>query len=584
MKKVAVIVQSKDARDTMGHLRSLGVVHLEHQQAPTGKDVTVINDDIALVEQVVNILSAEEFSVKFPMEIEKQYKDWKLISHHIIDLSKRFNQLKEYSITLKNKISYWQEWGDFNPETITALAKKEIFVRLYDIPKREIKKLPSDCIVKVVSTIRGVSHSVIISRRKIQILFREITLPNLGLDKMRQRLSEDSKAMDLIRTEACKHGCYLETLQQIKRSLEKDLEFQQALNGMGQSKNIAYLTGFVPYDAVDLLQEISERKKWGLMINDPGDEDIVPTLIRNPKWVSIISPIFKVIEIVPGYRELDISLWFLVFLSVFFGMLIGDAAYGLIFFMLTFWAQRKWGRRIKERSVFILLYLFSLCAIGWGVLSGTFFGQEWLPGFVKPIIPALRNDKSVQALCFFIGALHLSIGHLWRFIVKLPSFMALAEAGWIVILWGFFLLAKDFILGETWWPIWLWFVITGSILVILFTSFKKNIFKGIGVGFGNLLLNIVNSFTDVVSYIRLFAVGLATVAVADSFNKMAMEVGFGSVAAGALAVFVLFLGHTLNIILGPMSVLVHGVRLNVLEFCNHIDIKWSGFAYKPLRQ
>jgi V/A-type H+-transporting ATPase subunit I len=124
----------------------------------------------------------------------------------------------------------------------------------------------------------------------------------------------------------------------------------------------------------------------------------------------------------------------------------------------------------------------------------------------------------------------------------------------------------------------------GSILVILFTDPQKNILKGIGSGLQNFLLSVVNSFTDVVSYVRLFAVGLAGVAVADSFNSMAMDSGFGSISSGLVAAAILIIGHSLNIVLGPMSVLVHGVRLNVLEFCSHIDIKWSGFEYKPLKE
>ena len=97
-------------------------------------------------------------------------------------------------------------------------------------------------------------------------------------------------------------------------------------------------------------------------------------------------------------------------------------------------------------------------------------------------------------------------------------------------------------------------------------------------------MNLVNSFTDLVSYIRLFAVGLATVAVADAFNKMAMDIGYSGVIQGAITSLILLLGHTLNVLLGPMSILVHGVRLNVLEFCSHLDITWSGFSYKPLRR
>ena len=139
------------------------------------------------------------------------------------------------------------------------------------------------------------------------------------------------------------------------------------------------------------------------------------------------------------------------------------------------------------------------------------------------------------------------------------------------------------ILGEVFPAFAKWLFISGSLCVVFFTSPDKNILKGIGSGFGALLLNIVNSFTDVVSYIRLFAVGLAGVAIADAFNNMAMEVGRGNIFTAALAVFIVFIGQALNVILGPIAVLVHGVRLNVLEFCNHLDIKWNGFPYKPLK-
>ncbi len=129
-----------------------------------------------------------------------------------------------------------------------------------------------------------------------------------------------------------------------------------------------------------------------------------------------------------------------------------------------------------------------------------------------------------------------------------------------------------------------WLLIFGAALVLFFTNPRRNVVKGIGAGLGNLLLNLVNSFTDVVSYVRLFAVGLATVAIADGFNRMAMEIGFNNIFAALGMALILLVGLLINVILAPLSVLVHGVRLNVLEFCNHADIKWSGFAYKPLRK
>jgi V/A-type H+-transporting ATPase subunit I len=117
---------------------------------------------------------------------------------------------------------------------------------------------------------------------------------------------------------------------------------------------------------------------------------------------------------------------------------------------------------------------------------------------------------------------------------------------------------------------------------LFFTSPQKNILKTIGEGLGAIALSLVNNFTDVVSYIRLFAVGLAGVAIADAFNFMA----YGVIKKGEpltiiIAVLIIICGNALNIILGPMSILVHGVRLNVLEFCGHANVTWSGFVYKP---
>ena len=178
--------------------------------------------------------------------------------------------------------------------------------------------------------------------------------------------------------------------------------------------------------------------------------------------------------------------------------------------------------------------------------------------------------------------MHLSLAHGWRAVLKAPALIALAEVGWICVIWAVFFLAKNLILGDVFPGFANWLIITGLVLVLFFTSPQKNILKTIGEGLGTIALSLVNNFTDVVSYIRLFAVGLAGVAIADAFNAMAAGVfKKGDILTIIAAALIVIFGHALNIILGPMSILVHGVRLNVLEFCSHISVTWSGFNYKP---
>lgn len=584
MKKAVIIAQSKDAEAAVKKLRSLGVVHVEHIQEPKSKDISAIHEDIAIIDEAFGILSGFAHKKEGEQPHPGKHPDFRGLSRHIIDLYKRLSQLREHSRHLENSIEQYSAWGDFEPQKISFLAEKNIFVRLYQIPQSQIKGLPVNVIVKIVSISKGFANAVVVSQEKTGMPFKEIVLPKASLKDMRGRKARDAQIIRQIEEDIAGHARYMDFLLDAKRLLEKDLRFHKAVKGMGSAGGISYLAGYIPHDSAGLLSGAAKKESWGIIIDNPSGEDNVPTFIRNPKWVSLISPLFKVLEIVPGYNELDISLWFLVFFSIFFGILIGDAGYGSLFLGLTAFAHAKFGKRLKDVSMFTLFYILSSCAVIWGVLSGTFFGQEWLPRWIRPLMPALRDDKTVQTICFFLGALHLSIAHIWRAILKAPSLAALADIGWVNIIWASFYIAKTLILGEALPGFVKFFLIAGPALVILFSAPNKNILKGVGEGLGNFLLSVMNCFTDVVSYIRLFAVGLATVAVADSFNKMAMGIGFGNIFAGVATVIVLILGHALNTVLGPMSVLVHGVRLNVLEFCGHADVKWSGFSYKPLKE
>jgi V/A-type H+-transporting ATPase subunit I len=364
--------------------------------------------------------------------------------------------------------------------------------------------------------------------------------------------------------------------------LEKKLEFQQALAGMGRQGQLIYLAGYLPHDAVAEVTRAAQAQRWGISIQDPSEEDAVPTFLRIPRWAQKIKPVMALLGIVPGYRELDVSAVFLVFFSIFFGILIGDAGYGAAYVLLTFWAQKKIKAGPATAHIFPLLYLLSSCAILWGILTGSFFGQAWLVKYgIRPLVPRLNDPNNMQTFCFFLGAFHLSIAHAWRTILKLPALSALADVGWICVLWAAFFLARMLLLGATLPGYVQWLIVAGIGLVIFFTHPQRNLLKTVLEGLGTIALSLMNNFTDVVSYVRLFAVGMAGVAIAETTNSMAA--GLNGVLFGAASVLIVLIGHGLNIVLGPMSVLVHGVRLNVLEFSGHAGVSWSGTEYQPLK-
>lgn len=581
MKKVTFIVVDRDARIAVERIRKEGVLHVEHHRAPYSDDILRLQEDSALVTsalQVMRFFAQEPQAKQAP---EKPEADWRTRARHILDLGKRAEQLEAYGRTLQGSINQWCHWGDFDPRLVDRLRAKGVRVKLYQLPVKQVAEFPSSVTVRVIKTVGGLAYCVALSLSDFQGPAKEIPLPAQGCAEMRARLQKDTRALQAIRDEIrSSQGWYFD-LRAAQALLEKQVIFRQALAGMGKRGALTYLTGYVPAESIEQIRSLSRTEGWALYVQDPGSDDAVPTLLRNPRWVDIISPVFRLLEIIPGYAEFDISPLFLLFLGLFFGMIIGDAGYGAVYFLLTLLLHRKFARKAGDTRVFYLLYLFSSFAIFWGLLTGTVFGQEWyLKAGLHPLIPVLNDTKFIQAFCFFLGAFHLTLAQGWQGIRKLPSLVALADAGWICVLWSAFFIAKMLILDDPL-PPWVKILaIAGVTLVVLFTNPSRNPLKTVGSGLGAVALNLMNNFTDVVSYVRLFAVGLAGVAIADTVNSLAA--GFGSSNAVVAGVIV-FIGHTINIVLGPMSVLVHGIRLNVLEFSGHAGLSWSGVAYRPLK-
>jgi len=579
MKKVFLILRKKDVVDALNCLRDLATVHVEHQEPLKGYQINEFREEDEALTEALRPLNERALNTR-----QEICQDWREPVNQILQLLAEIERYQEAIRMREFLIALWEPWGDFQPQDFERLASNGMFVHLYKMKKGDKDHLPEGAICQTVFTKGGEDYCVVILKSDETLPLERIKPLEMSISQMCSLNDEDRDKIRKAEKIIDDNYKYRDFLMKTVDHSREMLNIEEVATGMQKGDQLHVLKGFAPHDHCKQLQTYAQQQGWGLLIEDPKDDDHVPTYLRNPKWIELIRPVIQFVDLLPGYREVDVSLIFLIFFSIFFGMLVGDAAYGLIFMGITFTVHMKVGKKFKEKTFFYLMYMLSTMAIIWGVLTGTFFGQIWLTDKIQPVVPWLTDMNHIIFLCFIIAAVHLSIAHIWQIILRFPAYQFLAQIGWLSIVWVMFFAANMFVLNTPFPAFALPMLIAGGILVVFFTKPNKNPFKAIGPGLANFLMNFINSFADVVSYIRLFAVGLATVAIADAFNEIATGVGFNSIFAGVGASLILIVGHSLNMILAGLAVLVHGIRLNVLEFPGHLNLEWGGISYKPFKK
>lgn len=600
MRKAAILIPEKDVSRGLETLRRLGMVHVEAQpETRSDSSLREIEQEMTGIQEALKILPVSS-NDELPERVSQ--KEVKEIRRRVADLAEERERLREEIAELSEEVDSWEPWGDFDPEEVRYLREKGLSCRLLVIRGRDFKggaiDLPH---LYVLNKRRGHYYSVYLGGKDLPASpgIREIRLPKWSPGKMKQRLHRDRNRLKTLEDEL---GDLAERSARLKAGLEAwkgEYRYRELLEGTEQEEGIACLQGYICLRDTGTLKKAAARNHWGLLIRIPGPEDPVPTLVENPRWLRMIRPVFKLLGTLPGYREFDISPLFLLFLLLFFAMIVGDAGYGLVFAALGWVLVRNSGEQGEKRDAGRLLVTMGLATVAWGTVTGTWFGCREIGGF--PVLGWFRiealssfnpaGSEIIKKMTFIIGTIHLSLARIQRFIREFPDRRCVAQLGWWGVVVGLYFLVLNIVLNPQQYPllpVHLALIGSGMLLVVLFEKQRPE--RGFGGGVFRGLLSLpltfldgVSAFSDIISYIRLFAVGLATVEIARSFNRMASDTAEG-LAGLILAVLILLVGHSLNIAMSGLSVIVHGVRLKMLEFSSHLGMEWKGWEYRPFRE
>ncbi len=589
MKKTALICLLSDKEAALDKLQELGIMHTEMTQLVESRERPALEQLTGKVDNIIGMLQSlgdGKKKAECKLSGKEVYEKASELAAKRAEIEKQLDKLQRDQDSLN-------PWGDFSRKLLTDLRSKGVNVYLCSGTKEDIGKLPEGTVYEVIRAGKNRIYFAVISETELDegALPLAVLPDDISLKQAEDEIEKCRKNLEDIRKELIGLETGLPQLREYKEEIDEELDFFRVRDGMGGEGVFAYIKGFVPVPEIDKLTASAKEHGWALLIQDPTHDDPPPTLIKTPKIFNIAKPIFNFIGIAPGYYENDVSVVFLIFFTIFFGMIVGDAAYGVIFLILSLICKWVFRKNKAARLPINLFIVLSVTTIVWGALTGTFFGlpqntiPDFMQGFNKLSNPDIK-DKNIQFLCFLIAAIHLSFARTWKGILQW-NWRSPGQLGWAIIIWGNFLLATKLIVFPEWTiptPVFLWIYGVALFLILVFYVDWKNVGMVL-----NFPFSLMGSFVDVLSYIRLFAVGLSSFYIANSFNKMGSMVikgQSGLALAGLIIVMVLIvlIGHFLNILLALMGVLVHGIRLNTLEFSNHMELEWAGVTYKPFKK
>ncbi len=528
-----------------------------------------------------------DVSEKIPNEPEKLLKKIETDSGKILEKIKAIEEGKKELEKIENPLRFISALK-IKPETLGALENVFVFKGYYDGDfEAELGKITKEYELKK-GTLDKTQIFVLFVAKDLadkvrEILnshsYQEIQVPE-GLGGMsyedllgKKKVLDDKEAR--LREQIAKlqkgKGQFLVSYENF---LTRENEKAEAPLRFGETENTFMVEGFVPVNKYEKVsQKLAEKLGKKIHIEKSGEEvDFAPTMLEHSGAVGSFQ-FFLDLYSLPFYKELDPT--FLIFLTfpLFFGFMLGDIGYGVVTTILFLAIKLKTKSNVLK-GLMNAMILASIASIGFGFVFGEFFGGSYFG--LKPLIHREHDIDLMILITLFVGIVHMNIGYLFGFInIKKAHGLkhALEEKGaWIIVEVGIILLLF-------------------KMLNIVYTTMPYQVYVGLGLlGVGAAIMiatgraievmELASVMSNLLSYTRLFALGLASVALALIVNEFATAF----IEKGGLmvipAILILIGGHTLNVAIGIIGGFLQALRLHYVEFFTKF-YKGGGKRYNP---
>ena len=512
---------------------------------------------------------------------------------------------------LQKLLEEWTPWGDFSVETLTKLAEAGVVLRYFVAQgttyDKSIEEWMQNYNISLISKEGGMARFVVLGdgEQEVNIDAQELKAPQISVADACKAMNAAEKKIEaaekllaacaLSRSEVASELAVLKTrLQNVRIAATAERAADDVL---------MVLEGWAEEATCEKVDALLEQMPEVVYLKaKPVEEDDTPVKLKNNRFARLFELIGGMYAL-PKYGTLDLTPFFGPFYMLFFAICLNDAGYGALLLAAGLALYFKGGEKLKKAS--LLTIVCGTATTLFGFYSGSLFGMS-IPALMgyeagEPT-PFLDFQNDFFSIALAIGVLQIMFGMAINIVMKIRLFgllSALPLTGWFLVLLSGVLAAGLPMMNEAWTiPFFTtssvaFYVAAGVGLALMLLFNGKNPILSILSGLWDTYNNITGLLSDVLSYIRLFAIGLSGGVLAQVFNQLALgltglDAGVESFTFGTIfqilgATAILFVGHGINLFMSAISSFVHPMRLTFVEFYKNAGFEMGTRAFEPLK-
>jgi len=590
MKKATIYGLASEKPAVVAGLQELGCLHIIPLATPAP---SAAREGLPHAERVYEAL---KYLLRTP-HIRRSLRadpafDVRRVAEEALAVRDRQREVTDRRDFLLRRIANVRKWGHFELPPLDALDGHRLW--FYEVPHRLADRLKDVRLPWREVGRSGNTHLVVaISREEPPPDALPVRRTHVGAKSLRtlERELEDVEIeLEDLELQRIALTRYIHLIRKNIARADDTAAFDYTLNETRDDDGVFALQAWVPEPDAPAVLGFREDRGLAVVLEPPGPDETPPTLLDNPEPVAAGEELSR-FYIIPSPRDWDPSGVLLASFTIFFAMILADAGYGLLVLLGAGLFWKRLGRQRTGRHLRAMMAMLGGAAVLYGIAAGSYFGLAPPPGSLPAALDVIpeRDFQTMMTLSVGIGVLHVVLANAAHAARRWPAPGALASLGWIGAALGGFLAWRGWSGdGGVLWTAGLAAIAAGLLAVFLFAGARpvrrpRDLLRRAGGGLLGLS-RVTQMFGDVLSYLRLFALGLASASLAVTFNDLSAQAAASVGGVGLLlGILVAVLGHGLNFALALLGGVVHGLRLNFIEFYNW-GMTEEGYLFRPFRK